>query len=496
MGKKSEKNKQPKTFLGSFTLPHGPSFVGELKLAGSKTSLRVHSDESFEYFGQDSSITGLSYSGKYITLIDCDCPGVGYTSVRDGMMRYHADIFAHHVVVGEQHIEPKSKNIGAMYFTTDDLPSLFYDSDAFGSISNAAHLMDSLLKERRGKCQINVGQYPHIQYFTGKRMIAKTNTSVGEITVEHWPSSNLGGPNGVFIKNKIYVSIVPKEPVDFNQALGHMHDMICFLSTAAGRTQRIKKIKITTVDSSDEVPHFLEVHSSLRWKVKASHYHQPHPRDVPLDPINRPSEFKKVLCDWFNRHEEWRTARVRYLGCQRKGNSYSIDRLVAAANMFDILPPDAVPRVINLSESLKKTRDECRRKFRDHPPGIDRDSAISALGRLGKPSLPKKILHRVELIDSTMQFPELQFVVGVGVKCRNYFVHGGGELDYSKLEQFVPFLTNALEFVFAASDLIEAGWDAAKWSKQLHGRGHSFSRFCSEYDDHLRGLMEVVKPAA
>lgn len=34
---------------------------------------------------------------------------------------------------------------------------------------------------------------------------------------------------------------------------------------------------------------------------------------------------------------------IAYLGCMRKANKYGSERLVAAANMFDILPADAVP---------------------------------------------------------------------------------------------------------------------------------------------------------
>ena len=97
--------------------------------------------------------------------------------------------------------------------------------------------------------------------------------------------------------------------------------------------------------------------------------------------------------------------------------------------------------------------------LRKHPSNIDRNSALSALGRIGKPSLPKKVAHRVSIVELSLggRFPDLQFVAGVAVKCRNFFVHGSaGDIEYAKVEPLVPFLTDALEFIFAASDFIDA----------------------------------------
>jgi len=35
----------------------------------------------------------------------------------------------------------------------------------------------------------------------------------------------------------------------------------------------------------------------------------------------------------------------------------------------------------------------------------------------------------------------------------------------------VPFLTELLSFIFAASDFIEGGWDAQRWNSEAHGWG-------------------------
>ena len=56
----------------------------------------------------------------------------------------------------------------------------------------------------------------------------------------------------------------------------------------------------------------------------------------------------------------------------------------------------------------------------------------------------------------------------------------------------MPFLTDALEFIFAASDFIEAGWDAQRWNADAHGWGHGFARFRDEYGMALTELRRAT----
>nr|VFK30821.1 MAG: hypothetical protein BECKMB1821G_GA0114241_10711 [Candidatus Kentron sp. MB]VFK34393.1 MAG: hypothetical protein BECKMB1821I_GA0114274_107014 [Candidatus Kentron sp. MB]VFK76494.1 MAG: hypothetical protein BECKMB1821H_GA0114242_105914 [Candidatus Kentron sp. MB] len=54
-------------------------------------------------------------------------------------------------------------------------------------------------------------------------------------------------------------------------------------------------------------------------------------------------------------------------------------------------------------------------------------------------------------------------------------------------------ISDTLEFVFAASDLIEAGWDAARWNRDSHGTGHTFAQFRSIYDIRLEELKRATE---
>lgn len=485
MGKQRDATKKPTRLLGTYTLPGGQNAVGELQLNGSNTLLKLHSDVALARIDDSSCLKGVAFAGECLTLVDCHSPGTGQTNFKDAPTRYHADVFPHHVVIGRRHFEPTQLCISAIHFTTTDLATLFYDFDAFSTVIDAKAIIDVVLHERRQMRPVEAGDWPQVLYFTGKDCVVEVPTAIGKVSVHHRPRFNMGGPTGVFIKNRIVVSIKPDQPVAFYDAVNAMHDVACFLSMAAGRAQGIDHISVTTTEVVDDIPQMLTIHPSYRWKPSdKSKQSEPQPGDVPLDPIQHRAEFDSVLANWIGRHNGWRVARWRYLECLRKANRYGPERLVAAANMFDILPTEAVPDVAEMPRNLAAARNTCVAILRNHPPGIDRNSALSALGRLGQPSLPKKVAHRILIVESKLggQLPDLLFVGGVAVKCRNFFVHGSsGDIAFQKLERFVPFLTDALEFIFAASDFIEAGWNAQRWNSEPKGWGHNFARFRGDY---------------
>lgn len=496
MKKQLDNKKQPNRYLGTYTLPGGQPVFGEMYLKGSSTSLKLHSDKYLARVEAACNVKGTAYTGEYLTLINCNSPSMGQTSFKDAPTRYHADVFPHYVAIGRSHLEPDQACISAIHFTTTDLTTLFYDFDAFGHVIDSKSIIDMVLQERGKMRPIEVGEWPQVCYFTGKDCIVEVPTAIGKVSVHHRPTFSMGGPTGVFIKNRIVVSIEPDQPATFHDSVDWMHQVACFFSMAAGRAQGIDHIHVTTTEVIDDIPQSLTIYPSFRWKASdKSDQHKPYPGDVPLDPIRHRAEFDAVLVNWISRHSCWRAARSRYLDCMRKANKYGPERLVAAANMFDILPSDAVPLAAELNGDLASTRNACVEMLRKHPHGIDRDSALSALGRLGQPSLPKKVAHRVSIVESklTGRFPDLLFVAGVAVKCRNFFVHGSSsDIDYRKVEHLMPFLTDTLEFIFAASDFIDAGWDSQRWASDAHGWGHNFARLRSEYEMALGELRHAT----
>ncbi|MDD4929683.1 MAG: hypothetical protein PHP85_10440 [Gallionella sp.] len=451
--------------LGKFALPDGSEVFGELRLKGRNSTLKLRLEGTNHQPKIPRLIHGQLHDLSKVSCIQCICTFWGNSGAMDEERYCHADVFPHFVTIGSQHLQPDQPSIKAVHFTVTDISSIFYDFDAFGHVIDSKPLIENVVKSNNIDREIAVGGMPLITYFTGKREIISVDTVIGRISVNHCPSYNMGGPNGVFIKNKIMVTVTPVTPVAFDDCIELTMTVVRFLTLLAGRKQGVKSVCLDIADESVQ-PH-APLH--LSWSFAPQGYKKndksvevPHPGDIPLDAVHRPEEFATALKDWVVRDSTWRIARARYNECLRQGNSYDTNRLIAAANMFDLLPKEAVPIAPEMSTELVAAQTQCRTIFKSLR-GIERDSIMNALGRMGKPSLTTKVLHRGDIVARHLghKFPELTLVLKTSVKCRNYFVHGGSDnFNYAAIEPLMSFLTDALEFTFAASDLIEAGWDA------------------------------------
>ena len=487
--------------LGTFSLPGGLQVFGELRLQGRNTLLRLRHEGFVSPLEGQQLIHGQLHDLSKVSCLQCVGGDWGNTWRKDEGEYYHADVFPHFVTVGSEHLQPEQPSIKAVHFAVDDLTSIFYDFDAFGHVIDSKPLIEAVVRANKRDRPIPVGEMPQIAYFTGKREVIAVETVIGRVSVNHCPSYSMGGPKGVFIKNRMMVTIAPPTPITFDGCIERTMTLVRFLTLLAGRKQGIKSIflDIATESGQPRAPLHLSWSFAPRGqKRKDDSSHRPEPGDVPLDAVRRPDEFTTVLKNWVARDAAWRPARVRYDGCLRNGNSYSVDRLIASANMFDILPTEAVPLAPEMPAELVAAQSECRAIFK-HLRGIERDSVVMALSRMGAPSLPKKVLHRVSIVERALghRFPELALVAQTAVKCRNYFVHGGSHnFNYPAFEPLMSFFTDALEFIFAASDLIEAGWDARAWNSGGSVGGHSFSRFRDSYDMSLAEFKTVLGSTA
>jgi hypothetical protein len=216
--------------------------------------------------------------------------------------------------------------------------------------------------------------------------------------------------------------------------------------------------------------------------------------DILLNAVAQPEDFARVLECWLARAADWHDARWRFFNSFARQRTYDIDRLVGAANMFDILPSSAAPDLVPITDDLERAQKASRELFRALPPTPERDSILGALGRIGRSSLKHKVRYRaarvVELAGEW--FPDLLTVADESVNCRNYYVHGSGSpFDYDRNFNAVIFFTDTLEFVFAASDLIEAGWDIRSWIRHGTTMSHPFGRYRVGYPIALKCLKDL-----
>ncbi len=482
---------------GSFVVTLGIEVQGELILKGDQTSLDLYSKEFFNTHDlKDGCITGVFLDRSKVSLVDCmttQGPGSGFR----GSEHYHfSSVFPHLAIFGDEHIKPSERKIVEVSFLLDDAGTIFYDVDAFGSVFDGRALMERIAESKKvaGR-DIAVGEHPHIFYFTGKREILAAKTTLGTLSVTHNYSYSMPGPNGIKLENNIYVNVAFKEAATVDQALESVHTLLGFLEVLAGRPQRILRLMFR-LSSTGDIPAMLEVYSCMAPSRGGDpDDRKAHPRDLPIQAAQTPDHFVSVLSNWLARHHTWRNARFRFSSSFACQHNYTIDRIVGAANMFDILPASATPAPVVLAKDVVDAQKAARNIFKCLPESPERQSVLDALGRLGTISLRRKIQSRAQLILDVIPecFPELHLVIASAVDCRNHFVHGSTtKIDYSSDFDQVIFFTDALEFIFAASDLKECGWDIRTWSKQSGAASHPFDRFRHGYKQSLTRLKTAL----
>jgi hypothetical protein len=486
------------THSGTFVVPPDKSLHGELTLAGSKTALYLQDEDYFELRGVPSlCVKGVLHDLTRVTLIDCISSGTG-SATRGAEGYYFSTLFPHFAVFGDSHISPNENVITAVHFLIDDAATLFYDFDAFGHVIDARPFIEQIAHANAFNREIKTGPDPRILYFTGKSEIFQTDTIFGKVSASHCPTFNLGGPAGVYLKNRIITSVVFEEGVDFSEAIFRASTLVRYFGMLVGRPQNLLDLRVS-LESNSDGPRLLGVYWSMPPKRKKSdEVSKPHCSDVLLDPIRKPQEFSNVLRRWLDRQKDWTGARFRFFNSFGRQRHYDIDRLIGAANMFDVLPDSAVPPDLELTQELNAARSAASELFSGLPESPERDSILSALGRVGKSSLKQKIRYRaMALIDiAGSRFPELSWVLGEAVNCRNYYVHGTRpRFDYDRNFDAVTFFTDTLEFVFATSDLIEAGWDINAQLSTGTSMSHPFRRYPFTYLPSL-GLLKRLLPRA
>jgi ApeA N-terminal domain 1 len=472
---------------------------GELTFAGRDTSLYVRDDNLFFLNTFNRYIQGTLYdSPKSLTLVNC------FSSGQTSLFRY-ANIYPDFIISGDYHIDPDENIITQIEFTIDDANTLFHDYIAFGIfdehplaeeiIEKIVHAKDNQIGLERN---IPIGTRPSILYFTGNREIFTANTTLGKISASHRPVYSSNSSDGVQIKNTIFVSIVFIQEVNFGECVARTLTLLRYLGILVGRPQNLLSHTIGIRSEGEEQPIFFNVYWSRSPRRRSFENGRiPHWSSILLEAVREPQVFSQVLENWLERDQSWQDARQRFSDSFSQQESYPIDRLIGAANMFDILPPSAAPPKVELTDELKAAKAACKKIFKDLPTSLEKTSLLDNLGRVGKSSLKHKIRHRANfLIDvAGDKFPDLCTVTDEAVNCRNHYVHGNNRarFDYSKRHWVIIFFTDTLEFIFATSDLIEAGWNFKDWihgPKTIH---HPFANYCTRYDVNLQELRSLLK---
>lgn len=487
--------------IGRFVIAPQRTVAGELRINGSQSSLILWDDEPLEFTGEQKvRVIGDLYDQTVVTLLDCvQMSSKTHTATASHRKSYSMTLFPHFVAVGKVHFAPREPIVREISFTFEDAPSLFHDFDAFGTLIDATPYIQVLTDNnaKRFGREIHTGPEPLIAYFAGQRQIAVATTTIGTIAAEHCPTWPVGGAQGVRIDSEIRVSVTPDVPITFDEAVDRVLVLLRFITVTVGRRQNIQEFSLR-VDGAG-IDDGLKVHWSnhpARSPSPRRGRDNPHPRDLPLDPVRRFDEFANVLKTWLASDSERLDSRVRADDSFSLQNYYSASRLVGVANAFDIMPQSAVPKRVQLTDELSAAKKKCREIFHALPESDERESLLRAVGRLGHATLKQKVRHRAGIITSAKGgqfFESLDYICNCAVECRNHYVHGSEVgFDFAPPTGNVSFLTDTLEFVFAASELIEGGWNIARFLEAGTMMTHPFGTYVATYYENLQKLRASV----
>jgi hypothetical protein len=425
-------------------------------------------------------------------MINCVTLQQGGSPTATGEASTILELFPHFVASGDRFIAPDEASIDSVSFSFGDAAILFYDFDAFGYVIDAKPFIETIAHANKLSREIPVGPFPLIGYFTGKLSILNVETLLGGVSVDHNLRQDMGGPSGIRITSSIRVTISFISPVKFEEAMLRATTLLDFFGLIVGNPRSLVEMRL----SSELAARELRVYWSMFPDREAKRSDmKPQPADVLVPGVQERAQFSSVLAGWLARQAEFRDARRRFLESFENGEVYGINRLVASANMFDILPPSAVPQGVELPAELLEAKSKCRELFTALNESPERDSVLSALGRIGKSGLRSKACHWASILSDGLgkALDEIDLVLAEAVKCRNHYVHGSeASFDYAQNFDIVTFFIDALEFVFAASDLAECGWSVSTWRERGSSLTHPFARFLSNYPPRLKALKKLL----
>ena len=486
--------------------------VGRLAIAGKDTVLKLSTSNPSESISTEfRDQHGTLNDGSRASLLAC--LHTGYTSYGWGERAKHETTFLpHYVLVGGSFINSDESKIRAIHYYFENVNCLVNGTRTFGIIRLDREEFRRILEgehQRRERIsrdqqwetrefETKIGEAPLLQYFNGVWEISKCHAHIGTVSLTNRASYGMGSSKGVSIDNQVTVSLEFVTPNTVGEALESTGILHSFFELCLGRRQRYLWIEAELVkeeaDLDDPIPSRLDVYWSYGNTRVSGETSPTQYGDVLLDVGMQKTEFERVLSGWLDSAESMGGARSRIASAFHSG-SYGVDRLVGAANAFDLLPHTHVPSRMEPDELTKNAVEECRERFKALPKSFVRQSILSALGRVGEPSLRDKICNRAELVAESdpRRFSELHLPCSQAVLCRNHFVHGSeGAFDYWEEYSAFAFLADTLEFVFAASDLIELGWDYRSWCEKGSSLSHNFGAYVDGYDMNLRMLKQLV----
>lgn len=486
---------------GHFTVSEGRTVIGELSLKGPDTNLYLHEKEWFNAFDVDESyLLGTLLKGKRVSLHQCLCAGTGSAgSVRAEENYYFANAFPHFVFVGSHHLLPDQAQVAEVTVSIDNAFELFHDYDSFGtSIGPADDLVREIIRRRNewigSTHTVEVFPEAEVAYWTGRSLIAEARTPFGALLARNAMQFTMPGKDGVKLDREVMISLRFDTPLIFDECWTLVVQLFNFLALVTGRHQTMKSMTVRLSDIEEDDQPTLQAFCSYGPSNEDKSDRYLWTGDCLLWPLEKPGEFSTVVSNWFTSNEEYWRPRASIIDGLAT-NRHGPDRIVRAANMFDHLKTPTDVEKPDISDELSTVLLKARELFSTLPNNDEKSRAMNALSGLQQPRAKHRIAARARKVMERTggRYPKLDFVTDHGVLCRNYYVHGSkGAFDYDAHPNETFFLTQSLEFVFVASELIDCGWDIERWASSSTTQSHPLGAYKISYRYQLERLEMLV----
>ena len=465
--------------MGRFTVADGCTLNGALVFVDEAVTLNIWDTTILDPTTMSSTITGKLEDNRIVTLFDCSLPpraafrwspSHGESSI--------ARILPNNIVYGNSTFDPIHDVLSRVTFRTQDTNVFHNDPKAF-------------FFRRTDATSVTA-------HYSGKQSIFCAHTRFGTVSAFHdIQNLSIDVSERVSIRTKVYLDIEFGEALRFHDVVRRARSLGSLVGLLVGRPQNLAEMIVTRYGGKQ---------ARLNVDCRKYQTYRPAADDAReamilgrlVDPSTDTEAFGEILTNWVARDDGWRDSRNRFDGCFGKQRRYGEDRLIGAANMFDLLPKSDVGRKREISCSVKEAVEHCKcvlKKARARPSDNDDpcNEVLRWIGRIDQKSLKQKIISRTNVILGVLEerFPDLELVIDVAVKCRNHYVHGPDGRTHIEYRDHLIFLTDTLEFVFATSDLIEDGWDVETWIARISG-DHPFVRYVVGYGENLGALKEAI----
>ena len=492
-----EKYKHPIGAL--FDVGDSRRILGQLKLKrGSLLDSNVVSiaDDEIVHIGDCRSLHGISVAGR-VSLLDCVNGGMlGRTGWGDFTI-HHGDVCFRYALFGTRHVAADEKCIRGIEFTLEGVESSVFMQDKFDRFGWLPDPDDELLDAiKRNRPDSLPGDFVKgqamVSYFTGHwDYLPRFETVLGTVHVgRSMQVDNFG--RGMHDTPRISIDF-DDDPKTLEGAWEKMREARQFFAWMMGYAPAWKDVMVFTSELNEGGfrvgrDGHLEVFGPNEWKEVPENARR---CGTLIDASGNPEHFAKVMGKWLERNDDpkRKKANTRFFGSIQGISGRAMeDGIVSAANTFDLLPDEDKPEAKPLAEDVLEILKDATNKVKDAmAAGTRREDVLNSLGRIraNKP-LREIVEHRAAVVWDYFgggKLENLEGMIRLAVQCRNYYTHGGdersaGAVDFGDFD-VVHFLTETLEFIYSASELLECGWDAAT---SVADEWHPIGGYVKSYD--------------